>query len=252
MALGSPSPSSSTSVPSSTGSASSTSSAASSPSSSNETNSSPFSQNGTPALILAFLAIGLFIGGMLAMFGLRRRMAIRGPRRWFTSDPPPEALSAGWAVDLPEIINRSRSARRRQRDVGKKPDLWDVYAARGSTTGPLWRDIKPISAKIVCNERAQTLPSTAVIPPPPGEPGLFSHVSVDPLGFFRRGRSAPEAASATAPPISRRMEIAVAVAMPTPHRPSSEPFDYTLGLAVIPWNRDITLIEFEDCAEPPS
>src|ERR1700722_1734356 len=104
-----------TTLPSST-TASSSSTSASSTTSANDsdaTGTSFFTPGGSPPLILAFLAIGLFTAAMIAVFGYRR---IHWGRPW-TSEIQVE-------VD--------RSARRRH-DFGEKPKLWDVWATRGIT-----------------------------------------------------------------------------------------------------------------------
>ena len=88
---------------------------------------SSFSANGTAALILAFLAIGLFVGGMVAMIGLRRRAHERA-QRWMASETPTPV----WAHDYPEVedINgrSTRARRKKKKDVGKRPTLYDIYA----------------------------------------------------------------------------------------------------------------------------
>ena len=93
-----------------------------------------FSSSGTPALVLAFLAIGLFVGGMVAMFGMRRRMFRRLSHRFANRLPP------GWLVpDDPDP--RQGQHRRKHKPIGKRPDLWDIYTSRRGVMDSAWTRI---------------------------------------------------------------------------------------------------------------
>jgi len=189
------------------------------------------------------------------MFGLRRRMISSSARRWFSNDPPAEALSAGWAVDLPEVVGRNRSARRRRRDVGKRPELWDFYISDRCIHNGLWKEIMPISAKVIRENTSypiQQLPHDPFLEARRPASGLLSHiVSIDNFAFLRRSRAASEVPPLSSPPPSApgRLEVAIVVAMPSRSQPRSqsepESLDYTLGLAEIPWREEFELRELE-------
>ncbi|PCH35129.1 hypothetical protein WOLCODRAFT_133744 [Wolfiporia cocos MD-104 SS10] len=212
---------------------------------SNNSSTGFFSANGTPALILAFLAIGLFVGGMLAMFGLRRRMVNYGPRRWFASEPPAEALSAGWAIDLQDAIGPSRASGRKKKDVGKPPLLWDMCAADNSDSMS-WKDITPISARCIpqdgAENQSQCVNNTPLTHPP--ESRLFHNIPLDPFGLLHRSPAVPDAPPPTAvPPPPRALQVAVVIAMPTPPHSDAVALDYTLAVAELPWRGDYALVE---------
>ena len=80
-----------------------------------------FSSGGSPALVLAFLAIGIFAGGLISMLFLRR-FALR---HWFRRSWTRE--DGDWDTEWAEMVRdgQARSARRR-RSVGEKPVLWDL------------------------------------------------------------------------------------------------------------------------------
>ncbi|KAH9888051.1 hypothetical protein C8Q73DRAFT_794480 [Cubamyces lactineus] len=107
-----------------------------------------FLTSGSSALILSFLAIGLFLGGLLVMFAMRRYVVVNrrraglwdadsnGPLTWTWGDatydsPPPFAIGLG-------VV-------RRQRDIGPRPKLYEMHAVKAP--GSDWRDIMPISAQ---------------------------------------------------------------------------------------------------------
>jgi hypothetical protein len=75
----------------------------------NSPNNAFFTPSGSPPLILAFLAIGLFAAAMIAVFGYRR---IHWGRPW----------SVEGDVDVVE-----RAPRRRRENFGERPKLWDVW-----------------------------------------------------------------------------------------------------------------------------
>lgn len=96
------------------------------------------SANGTPALILAFLAIGLFCGGAIALFGLRRYIRDRrdpngrwARRRGLGADfsaPGSPGLFGGALVGVVGFWE-------------KKPELWD-YTVASQAGGEKWADIQ--------------------------------------------------------------------------------------------------------------
>lgn len=71
---------------------------------SNENTNKGLSLGGSPPLILAFLAIGLLFGAMIAVFGWRR---FRLGSTWVIPEPGP---------------------RRVHEPIGKRPELWDVWS----------------------------------------------------------------------------------------------------------------------------
>lgn len=100
-----------------------------------------FLTTGGSTLILAFLAIGLFVGGLLVMFSMRRYvmasrrraagMARAGERVWDWDELELES------APTPLM---SVSVRRKKRDFGKVPELWDVCARRAQ--GDDWEEIQ--------------------------------------------------------------------------------------------------------------
>ncbi|KZT01044.1 uncharacterized protein LAESUDRAFT_731630 [Laetiporus sulphureus 93-53] len=226
MALGPASPSSSTV----SATAALTSSPTTTTSSSSSSSSGIFSTNGTPALILAFLAVGLFVGGMLAMFGLRRRMAGRGLRRWFAGGPSAGGLEPD-AMDLPQIGGGRRGKKRKS--LGKKPELWDVYVQTKGVEKGLWREIMPISSKQsphVAHTFHEILASDSAIARAES-PRRFTH-------FLRlpQHNVAPIAVPAHVP--EGPLQVAVVITMPTPPYADSDTLDFTLGLASMPWKKE--------------
>ncbi|KAL6302662.1 hypothetical protein BKA93DRAFT_827179 [Sparassis latifolia] len=190
-----------------------------------------FSANGTPALILAFLAIGLFVGGMVTMFALRRRRMFRLGNRFLGR------RTNTWTSDIPESTVPQRTERRRQRHFGKKPELWDVYTVKEEYQDASWEKVTPISAKVITEELPDVLHD--VDPPPlfspPHESRFHSLISHGRFGFLRSTEVQPTAVP-TRPP---RIEVAVAIAMPVPSSSDSGMLEYSLGLAELPWDSDM-------------
>ncbi|KAF9489227.1 hypothetical protein BDN71DRAFT_337740 [Pleurotus eryngii] len=121
-----------------------------------------FSPRGSPQLLIAFLAIGLFSVAMLLVCGWQR---VRGASRWIL--PTPATTRAGRGNFKGERL-------------GEKPQLWDVRIAypdphtrpadneddgglHGNQSesevqkGMRWKDITPLSATIYWSERSQSL-----------------------------------------------------------------------------------------------
>ena len=101
-------------------------------------NSGTFFSSGGSTLILAFLAIGLFVGGLLVMFSMRRYVSLnrRRMRAWQVSGV--NERSWGWdaaALGLPAtLLMDMNSTSRGRKDFGKKPELLDVRVAAASRT----------------------------------------------------------------------------------------------------------------------
>ena len=94
---------------------------------------------GGSTLILAFLAIGLFLGGLLVMFSMRRYMRSNGrrlripqsqvnPWDWQGLAPPGAAFMAIGMQVTP-----------RRKDFGKKPELWDFRVEKAASNE--WEDM---------------------------------------------------------------------------------------------------------------
>ncbi|KAH9836225.1 uncharacterized protein C8Q71DRAFT_72189 [Rhodofomes roseus] len=222
MAVG-PSAMSTTSTASTTTSTTSSSSTSSSSSS----GSTSFSSNGTAALILAFLAIGLFVGGMLAMIGLRRR-ALGRAQRWMASDVP----SPLWAHEFPDTDADGRSRpRRKKKDVGTPPTLYDIYAPVKSVDPASWQNILPLSAKTV----SQSSPRPPVPESEDVAQGGHHRWHFDALGFFHWPPAPTAPPSPPALP-EAKVAVAVVVAMPVPSDAEFLQLDYTLGLTQLTSN----------------
>ena len=72
-----------------------------------------FSTSGGPPLILVFLAAGLLVGALAALIILRRFY--------------PDRRLRGRLAQIARDDERNRQ--KRQKELGEKPVLWDVYAA---------------------------------------------------------------------------------------------------------------------------
>ncbi|EMD35649.1 hypothetical protein CERSUDRAFT_116391 [Gelatoporia subvermispora B] len=226
-------------------SSSSSVASATSTATSNTSSNSLFSSHGSPALILAFLAIGLFAGGIIAMFGFRRyHMSSQfGRRRGFVGRRQEEGDldgPAGFQTTGPRV------PRTVKRNFGEKPLLWDVYAVDDSDYSLM--NLMPISAKVLA---AQSHPEDGTS----GRPSLQrsdSHVGRL-RTFIIHGpspRRTPSSASVPASPSSSptpasapaaspslvRLQVAVAIAMPAPYANNSTIPDYSLGLMELPWS----------------
>lgn len=96
-----------------------------------QNHSSLFSQGGSPGLILAFLAIGLFCGGVIVMFGMRRMS--RGPR-WIRSRG-----AQNWEdTDDVQSLHFGRDGLQRNEPM-KIPELWELHKEDAKLMN--WKDI---------------------------------------------------------------------------------------------------------------
>ncbi|OJT05151.1 hypothetical protein TRAPUB_4077 [Trametes pubescens] len=106
--------------------------------------SSQFLTSGSSALILAFLAIGLFVGGLLVMFAMRRYVVL-SRRRAGLWEPAAGAGPWNWedttyGMEPLFTITVGRSVQRRQeRGFGARPELLDVHAVKAASDS--WEDI---------------------------------------------------------------------------------------------------------------
>ncbi|KDQ31966.1 hypothetical protein PLEOSDRAFT_154169 [Pleurotus ostreatus PC15] len=122
-----------------------------------------FSPRGSPPLIIAFLAIGLFSIAMLLVCGWQR---VR--------------VASGWILPTPATSRAGGRGNFKGERLGEKPQLWDVRIAypepdthpadneddsglHGKRSegevqkGMRWKDITPLSATICWDERSQSL-----------------------------------------------------------------------------------------------
>ncbi|KAI0353954.1 hypothetical protein OH77DRAFT_1367321, partial [Trametes cingulata] len=115
------------------------------------TDNSQFLTSGSSALILAFLAIGLFVGGLLVMFAMRRYVVLS--RRRAGAWEPAEVAAGPWNWDdtafgvAPALATIGLGVVRKQNHFGPRPVLYDVHLDRKLSAGDGWEDIMPISAK---------------------------------------------------------------------------------------------------------
>ncbi|KAI0918422.1 hypothetical protein AcV5_002416 [Taiwanofungus camphoratus] len=235
MALGSgQQSSSSSSIPSSTSGTSSASATSGGGGGGGSSSGGFFSANGTPALILAFLAIGLFVGGMIAMLGLRRRILARRIRQWAGTPPasPPD-----WDVDARDLIERARNGELRRRNIGKQPKLWDLCLTTKDVTTCSWAEISmPISARVISKASSEAMRNVAPITAlAPHRPRLRNFVESRHFHLPFRRQQPPGPSYTTAPPSSARLEVAVAIAMPAPYDCNAGVPDFSLGLVALPW-----------------
>ncbi|KAI0363669.1 hypothetical protein BV20DRAFT_975398 [Pilatotrama ljubarskyi] len=116
---------------------------------------SQFLTSGSSALILAFLAIGLFVGGLLVMFAMRRYVVL-SRRRAGTWEPAANAGPWNWddtAFGVAPALAIALGPVRRQKDIGARPVLFDVHVEKAASDD--WEAIMPISAKAEYGDGAQ-------------------------------------------------------------------------------------------------
>lgn len=149
----------------STSSQASTSLQPSSTSDSNTNNqmiNNTFSANGSPTLVVAFLAIGLFTVVMAAMFGWRKmnrgRLSVQPIR-------PPRDRPGKKPIVL-----------------GEKPTLWDMWTRREEEEATInleWENITPFCATLFCpiEEPPQPVLTKAIEPQPQNPPRSLTRMS---------------------------------------------------------------------------
>jgi len=185
------------------------------PTSTESDNSSGFSLKGSPPLILAFLAVGMFAIAMIVFFGWRRR------DRWAN---PPTAPTPG---------------------VGAPPKLWDVWSpherAREGNSAE-WKNIQPLAATIWDDTPVPVLVNHDLPDHDTMLAAAFAHMR----RRYRHHRSHENIAmdAKLAQPLVR-LQIAVTIAMPSPDfagtssrtEPDDDLLDYSIGLHEIPWKK---------------
>lgn len=90
-----------------------------------------FSKAGSPALVLAFLAIGIFAGGLLSMMFLRHIGILRLMRQRHAALRTEDADAA--SAQPPAM------SRRRRRVLGEKPKLWEYGCQVGGKNRNGWQ-----------------------------------------------------------------------------------------------------------------
>ncbi|KAF8205415.1 hypothetical protein K438DRAFT_1964479 [Mycena galopus ATCC 62051] len=199
-----------------TQSPSGTASASAATATDNDSPDGAFSITASPPLILAFLAVGMFIISMAVFFGWRRMSA---GRTWV---PPGETVF-----------------------VGREPKLWDVWSPREQSQNPVtpkWCNIQPLGATVWDHTP----------PAPPNDPPQHHSLAAEALAHlrrrYRRRRSRddalpdPEIKVDHAAPLVR-LQIAVTIAMPCLDSPRAELDDddrrleYSIGLYEMPWKK---------------
>ncbi|RDX51745.1 hypothetical protein OH76DRAFT_267942 [Lentinus brumalis] len=237
--------------------------------SSDDDHAGSFLSSGGSTLILVFLAIGLFLAGMLVMFSMRRRV-----RTW-------QAAGGDWdeAHGGPATPGGVSVMMRNRRDFGQKPELWDCrvdIVEELEDAG--WGSIQPVAAKFVYED--ETLPSArrrgddslrsiassenradSTSPRPgflhpfqvgwrdfttqlpllhPPQPGAQLSSSPLPGSFTPNavGQNAGDVSAAVSRPAPQTQSVRVlaAITMPT-EKPCVEGVPlYALGIADVPWN----------------
>lgn len=125
----------------------STTSSASATSTTDENGGSVLAAGGS-TLILAFLAIGLFVGGLLVMFAMRRYMRGRSARRTWRgrpTNPWDQTWDQAYGYGPPGIFLLNIggvNVTRRPKNFGRKPELSDFRVAAWPASDKCrWEDI---------------------------------------------------------------------------------------------------------------
>ncbi|KAH9916985.1 uncharacterized protein BXZ73DRAFT_80951 [Epithele typhae] len=244
---------------------STTTSAATSTDTSSASGGSLLAAGGT-TLILACLALGLFIGGLLIMFTMRRYL--RG-RRTATAQWERDIAAhpwmwneqtAAWAPQPGLLIAMGlNSARHPPRGFGKKPELWDLHVAK--SLGVQWQDLMPISAfkPFLAGECHPPPPSTSDTHTSSSTYAPYTlHLSSSALHPFRVGlqdtaqafhalRSPhasphppsvdthPTTSNVSSTSTTESVELGVAIAITLPSNSSSRIPPFVLGIADVEW-----------------
>ncbi|KAJ7104421.1 hypothetical protein B0H15DRAFT_942408 [Mycena belliarum] len=181
-----------------------------------DTSTNPASTlSGSPPLIIAFLAVGIFVISMVVFLGWRR--VSYGRRRWV--DPTD--------VDIA------------QASIGAPPKLWDVRGYRANTGE--WHEIQPLAATVWDHTPRPT--------PVSADTDGFRHdgtLLAAALAYLRRSyRRQPDGstpgggknAEDVQPAV--RLQIAVTIAMPCPDSRESDnqSLEYSIGLYELAWEK---------------
>jgi len=253
-------PSSMSAVPTTT----SATSALATPTSTSNTDGGNNGLTGSPPLIVAFLAVGLFMAAMLTIFGWRRMV-----------------FGRGFVI---QSIERDRFFAVSEY-FGEKPELWDLWSRSpvGNMDQLEWEQVmvsqsstfipyyKYVNHSRVCNF---VQPLSASVRQPennlPNDPDsqaavihntrsrIPSHIRSIGQQIRRTAKLAGDRNSDTGPAASRTLQVAVAIVMPSTYRHAHElinegvsspetqthkphdadPLEYSLGLMEMPWHSD--------------
>ncbi|KAG6835151.1 hypothetical protein H0H93_004402 [Arthromyces matolae] len=228
----------------------------------NNPNDSDFAAGASPPLILAFLAIGLFALSMVGVFGWRRfqfaRMDLRGipiPPEWDSQDGTSKTILG----------------------TGPRPVLWDLWTNRQRlkddclhTTDIIWSSANRFDGVREHETWETIMPISAVVTPPYPSNSLSGSTALqtqtpNPLPLYRWPRSIQSPSEAikmekakvkdTQGNDERRLQVAVAIAMPAPHDvvrtnhrrgkenerevgDANNTFAYTLGVYECAWSHE--------------
>ncbi|KAI1785198.1 hypothetical protein LXA43DRAFT_1100543 [Ganoderma leucocontextum] len=232
-----------------------------------------FFSSGGSTLILAFLAIGLFVGGLLVMFSMRRYVSRnrRRMRAWQTSG------ERSWGWDPATLLMDMNSPTRRQEDFGEKPELWNVRVATTSRTwAGDWEKATPIAISLYADPhpssaRSHNATASSSTSPPPGSGYLHpfriglrdtrAQIASLRVPWLRQASSSAGASSqgsvdSTPQPSgsaergAARVEVALAIALPTqtPCAQGSIPL-FALGVTNMRWGSEP--LAQQDLSSPP-
>lgn len=208
-----------------TASPSSTTTSAAATSSSSNGNEG-LSITGSPPLIVAFLAVGLFMAAMLTIFGWRR-------------------MVFGRFLLQPTVVDGFYAPRMAE-SYGEKPELWDLWTepSVGINEQLTWERIMPFSASIKQSEEDTHLRN----------PSQLQSIQQQIRRHTRSAKATDDGSTQ-----SRTLQVAVAIAMPSPHTLEREStnegptsadththehndarptLDYSLGLMEMPWHSE--------------
>ncbi|KAI0821881.1 hypothetical protein BC628DRAFT_1505340 [Trametes gibbosa] len=216
-----------------------------------------FLTSGTSALILAFLAIGLFVGGLLVMFAMRRYVVASRRRAgaWVPAGGGPWAWDDGRVFRTEPLFFGGDESRRREMEFSAKPELYDVHSLKPASDD--WRDIVPIHVS------KEIKPITAVPEDRTRQAQVSSeetHGDDPPPGFFRpltigvhefvsrirspRRRAQPPPPESSSPPAAQTstqapttdpayIRVVLAIVMPTLQQNGCSVPQYALGITSV-------------------
>jgi len=191
----------------------------------------------SPPLIVAFLGIAVILAAILTIFGWRR-MVIRG-------------------VALQPIGEDGSFTQRNVGNLEERPELWDFWTlpSPGSDEKLKWERIMPLSASI---ERPVEEPSDHSRPQ---GTDIYTYPQFQTIRqhICRHAAKADDRKTDPESGENQTLQVAVAIAMPSPHKCEREilddgstspytqihephhdvePLQYSLGLKKIPWHSE--------------
>ncbi|KAI0717034.1 hypothetical protein C8Q76DRAFT_422796 [Earliella scabrosa] len=235
-------------------------------------NGAPFFTSGV-TVVLAFIAVGLFLGGGLVLFCMRRYVAYN--RRRINEYERARDLdrARGWDWDGGPMVTLGVGGAG-QKDFGKQPELWEILAMRAQ--GDRWESIQPIAAKPAVEVAANSSPQRAQDTRPlaahaarsqnpasssSSEPGFLHpfHVGLqdfaEQIHILRPSRdpsprraiplpSLPLATPSISPPASHsqvttdasRLQVVIGITLPVHSADKMDPPFHALGIAEVRWS----------------